>query len=118
MTSYININGQQIPFIGTEFLHGVDLTQKFKDARTFSGTAVTVDMEIARDVQRDRIRAARVPLMRSLDAKFMKALETGASTTEIVAQKQALRDAPKDPRIEAAQTPSELLALTLDVLIA
>jgi len=38
----------------------------------------------------------------------MKALETGADTSAIVAQKQALRDAPADPAIDAATTPEQL----------
>jgi len=41
----------------------------------------------------------------------MKALESGADTTQIVADKQALRDAPSDPAIDAATTPEELAAV-------
>ena len=36
--------------------------------------------------------------------QFQQALETGASTTDIVAKKQALRDAPADSGIDAATT--------------
>lgn len=71
-------------------------------------SAIVVDMDLARDIWRDKIRAARIEPLTQLDADFMKALETGADTSTIVSQKQALRDAPADPAIDAAQTPEEL----------
>lgn len=69
---------------------------------------ITVDMDKAKDIWREKIRQARGPKFEELDAAFMKALETGADTADIVDQKQALRDAPADPAIEAATTPDEL----------
>ena len=45
-------------------------------------------------IHKDKIRAASAPKLAELDIEFQKALETGASTTEIVAKKQKLRDAP------------------------
>jgi hypothetical protein len=65
-------------------------------------------MSAAKDIWRNKIRSAREPEFAKLDADFMKALETGASTSTIVSQKQALRDAPADPAIQAATTPEEL----------
>ena len=41
----------------------------------------------------------------------MKAQETSASTTQIVTDKQALRDAPALSSIDAATTPDELKAI-------
>ena len=77
-----------------------------------SGTGViSVDMEAARDIWRDKIRLERIEPLESLDTAFMKALESGADTTQIVADKQALRDAPSDPAIDAATTPEELAAV-------
>lgn len=72
---------------------------------------ISVDMVKARDIWREKIRQARIPVFAELDAAFMKALETGADTSAIVAQKQALRDAPSDPAIDAATTPEELKAV-------
>ena len=40
------------------------------------------------------MRQARGPLLEALDTDYMKALETSADNTAIVAAKQALRDAP------------------------
>jgi hypothetical protein len=74
---------------------------------------ISIDMTKARAIQRDRIRVARAPLLAVLDVAFMRAVEAGdmASQTEVAAQKQALRDAPADPRIDAAATPEELAAV-------
>ena len=54
---------------------------------------IKVDMAKAKEVHRNKIREARGPKFTELDIEFNKALETGASTTDIVAKKQALRDA-------------------------
>lgn len=70
---------------------------------------ISVDMAAARDIWRDKIRVARVDAFDDLDAAYLRALETGASTTQITKDKQALRDAPADPRIDTATTPSELV---------
>ena len=61
-----------------------------------------IDMTKAKEIHRDNIRYAREPLLAALDIEFQRALETGASTTDIVAKKQALRDAPADSAIASA----------------
>ena len=60
------------------------------------------DMAKAREIHKTNIRTARTPKLAELDVEFQKALETGASTTDIVAKKQALRDAPADAGIASA----------------
>ena len=72
---------------------------------------ISVNMVKAKDIWRDKIRHARVEPLAALDTAFMKAQETGASTTQIVADKQALRDAPALSSIDAATTPDELTAI-------
>ena len=69
-----------------------------------------VDMAKAREIHKTNIRSARAPKLAELDIEFQKALETGASTTDIVAKKQALRDAPADSGIASASTADELKA--------
>jgi flagellar basal body rod protein FlgB len=69
-----------------------------------------VDMAKAREIHKNNIRAARTPKLQELDIEFQKALETGASTTDIVAKKQALRDAPADSGIAAASDAAALKA--------
>ena len=67
-------------------------------------------MAKAKEIHKSNIRYAREPKLAELDIEFQKALETGASTTDIVAKKQALRDAPADSGIASASTADELKA--------
>ena len=69
-----------------------------------------IDMAKAREIHKTKIRNARAPKLAELDIEFQKALETGASTTDIVAKKQALRDAPADAGIAAASDADALKA--------
>ena len=69
-----------------------------------------IDMAKAREIHKNNIRSARAPKLAELDVEFQKALETGASTTDIVAKKQALRDAPADSGIAAASDTDALKA--------
>ena len=69
-----------------------------------------IDMAKAREIHKTNIRNARTPKLAELDIEFQKALETGASTTDIVAKKQALRDAPAASDIAAASDTDALKA--------
>ena len=71
---------------------------------------IKTDMAKAREIHKTNIRNARAPKLAELDVEFQKALETGASTTDIVAKKQALRDAPADSGIAAASDTDALKA--------
>jgi len=76
---------------------------------------ITVDMNKAREIKRDQLRAERKPILEALDVAYMRAQEAGdtAKQDAIAADKQALRDATADPAIDAATTPDELKAVTL-----
>ena len=69
-----------------------------------------IDMAKAREIHKTNIRESRTPKLAALYIEFQKALETGASTTDIVAKKQALRDAPADSGIAAASDEAALKA--------
>ena len=69
-----------------------------------------IDMAKAREIHKTNIRTARAPKLAELDIEFQRALETGASTTDIVAKKKALRDAPADSAIDAATDEAGLKA--------
>ncbi len=69
-----------------------------------------IDMAKAKEIHKNNIREARTPLLEALDIEFQKAQETGASTTDIVTKKQALRDAPADSGIAAASDTDALKA--------
>ena len=66
----------------------------FRNAWALDGTVITEDLATAKAIFVDKIREARKPLLEALDADYMKALESSADTASIVANKQALRDAP------------------------
>lgn len=72
---------------------------------------ISVNMDKAKDIWRDKIRQARIEPLAALDTAYMKALETSADTTQIVADKQALRDAPSLSPINEATTPDQLVAI-------
>ena len=71
---------------------------------------ITTDMAKAREVHKARIREARAPKLAELDVEFQKAQETSADTSDIVAKKQALRDAPADSAIDSATDEAGLKA--------
>lgn len=70
------------------------IDREFRDAWTSDGKVITHDLEKARKIQLERIRAAREPKLATLDKEFMLAIEKGdeAKRSEIVASKQQLRD--------------------------
>ena len=67
-----------------------------------------IDMAKAKEIHKRNIRNARVSKLAALDIEFQRALEVGGATTSIVAQKQALRDAPASVGITSATTVDEL----------
>jgi|TARA_Y100000114_G_scaffold151860_1_gene169266 flagellar basal body rod protein FlgB len=71
---------------------------------------IKIDMAKAKEVHRKNIRDARAPKLAALDVDFQRALETSSDTSLIVANKQALRDAPAAAGIATATTTDELKA--------
>ena len=67
----------------------------FFNAWELNGTTVTVNLIKAKAITKDRLRAERTPLLQAQDIAFQRALESGADTTAIVAEKQRLRDITK-----------------------
>ena len=53
---------------------------------------ITVNIDKAKVITKDRLRAERKPLLEAQDVLFQRALESGDDTTAIVAEKQRLRD--------------------------
>jgi hypothetical protein len=74
--------------------------------------AITVNLSKAKDITKDRLRAERAPLLEALDVQFQRALETNADTSEIVAEKQRLRDITQ--LADTATTTNELKQLSVE----
>ena len=53
---------------------------------------VSINMDKAKVITKDRLREDRKPLLEEQDILFMKAQEAGTSTSAIVTEKQRLRD--------------------------
>ena len=73
---------------------------------------ITINMDKAKDITKDRLRVDRKPLLEAQDILFMQAQESGADTTDIVAEKQRLRDITK--QVDTCKTTDELKALTVE----
>ena len=113
MTTYININGDVRDVASLT----VPTDRTFRGAWQFNGAAVEVDMDAAKAIHKDNLRAERKPRLEALDVAYMKALEAGSGAADIAAQKQTLRDITSDARIASATTPDELKALDLATLL-
>ena len=70
---------------------------------------ITINFAKAQAITKDRLRVERKPLLEAQDVLFQRALESGASTTEIVKEKQRLRDITK--QVDALTSLDELKAL-------
>ena len=64
----------------------------FFDAWELVDGKVEVSLAKATELTKKRLRAEREPLLAAQDVAFQRALETGADTSAIVAEKQRLRD--------------------------
>jgi len=83
----------------------------FFDAYELNGSTITVNFAKAVEITKKRLRVERTPLLAAQDVAFQRALESGADTTAIVAEKQRLRDITNI----TATTLDELRALKAEV---
>ena len=91
----------------------VPADREFRNAVRDDGKKLHHDIGHARGIVRDRIREKRARELAALDAQWMRATGQGkkADVDKIEAERQKWRDAPADPRIDAAQTVEELKTL-------
>lgn len=84
----------------------------FREAWSLSGTVITEDLDISKEIFKDKIREVRTPLLETEDVTYMRAIEDddSAAKTASATKKQSLRDAPADPAIASATTIEDLKA--------
>ena len=70
---------------------------------------ITINFSKAQDLTKDRLRADRTPLLEEQDVLYMRATESGADTSAIVAEKQRLRDV--TDQVDTMTTLDELKAV-------
>ena len=73
---------------------------------------ITINLNKAKDITKDRLRLDRKPLLEAQDILFMQAQETESDTTAIVTEKQRLRDITKD--VDTCTTTDQLKALSVE----
>lgn len=83
----------------------------FFNAWELADGVVSVNFDKAKAITKDRLRAERKPLLEAQDVAFQRALENGADTSAIVAEKQRLRDVTQ--LADSATTLDELKAITV-----
>jgi hypothetical protein len=71
---------------------------------------ISIDIDKAKAITKDRLRAERSPLLAAQDVAFQRALESGGDTAAIVAEKQRLRDVTS--QVDTCATLDELKALS------
>ncbi len=86
----------------------IPFDRTFRDAWEY-GNGITINFLKAQEITKSRLRREREPLLQAQDIAFQRALETGADTTAIIAEKHRLRDVTK--QVDACQTLDELKAL-------
>ena len=84
--------------------------RSFRDAWKQNDKTIETDIDKAKEIHKTNIREARTSKLQELDIEFQKAQETSADTSDIVAKKQALRDAPAAAGISTAATETDLKA--------
>jgi|TARA_R110000868_G_scaffold68215_1_gene201732 hypothetical protein len=73
---------------------------------------ITVNLAAAKTITKERLRNERKPLLETQDILFQRALETSASTTAIVAEKERLRDI--TDQVDALSSLDDLKALSCE----
>lgn len=77
---------------GAVIVDSLPAERDFRNAWELSGSDITVNFAKAQEITKDRLRAERTPLLAAQDVAFQRALESGADTSAIVAEKNRLRD--------------------------
>jgi hypothetical protein len=81
----------------------------FFGALELDGINITINLNKAKNITKNRLRQEREPLLLAQDVAFQRALESNADTSAIIAEKQRLRDI--TTLVDTANTVEELKAL-------
>lgn len=78
--------------------------------------SISINIPKAKEIQKDRWRVLREPILKALDIQFMQALESGdtAAQAVIVSKKNALRDVTDTPF--HSDNPADIAAFFPDCL--
>jgi hypothetical protein len=90
----------------------------FRNAWELKNKKITHNMDKAKEIQKDKLRALRNPLLAKLDVEYIRALEQedNKETQKVLAKKQALRDLTDSSDIEEAKNVEELKVAGLSII--
>lgn len=112
----------RLPIVSWEEIKDETILQDrtFRNAWRHKGVKgkIHTDMDHAREIHRDRLRALRAPLLFQLDKEYLEADENGDATKkkEVTSRKRTLRDITIHPEIATAKTPEELKVAAMSIL--
>lgn len=94
----------------------IPVERAYRNAWRYNAGRIEHDMAKARELHRDAIRETRARKLAELDGLWMRATGQGkkAEADAVELERQKWRDAPADPRIDAAQTVEDLKAITFE----
>lgn len=72
---------------------------------------ITINIDKAKVITKDRLRAERTPLLEAQDVIYMRAIEANQDVSAIVVEKQRLRDVTS--LVDTCSTIEELKAVTV-----
>lgn len=72
---------------------------------------ITINLDKAKEITKDRLRVERAPLLVAQDVLFQRAQESNADTTTIVAEKTRLRNITNS--VDICTTTAQLKALSV-----
>lgn len=103
---YLIVEDQQLP-VGINWVDAWQID--------FENKKVVINIDRARSIRREQLRAARAPVLQMLDVEYQKADENNNSELkqQIAQRKQALRDITVHPDLESATTVQELMNVRL-----
>ena len=85
----------------------------FRDAWDFDDDGIITErVDKAKEIHKDRLRAERKLLLEDLDVQYIRKQEKGGDITDIVSEKQRLRDITK--LVDKCETIDEIKQVTLN----
>ena len=96
-------------------VNAIPRDRTFRNAWKSEAGRIVEDVEKAKEVTKDILRAQRAPLLEALDVAFMRAIEQGVDATPIASEKQRLRDITQEP--DKARNIEELRAMVKELLL-
>lgn len=92
--------------------------RQFRNAWEFGGvdlvnkTAIRINIDKAKEIHKERLRAERTEAFKPLDVEFIKSFEQGTDTKDILAEKKRLRDITK--LVDKCNTIDDIKSVTIN----